>query len=268
MSGLRQRVLTAIVLATALLVVLLALPSVVTTFFVVLIVTCGAWEWSAFLYSERRRPRLAYVVLVVLGLYATWQYSSSPDAFTLLLEVAAVWWIVALGWIMLAPSQGGSVVSAIAGLLVLVPAGVALIRLRIEDNGAWLLLFSLFVIMAADVGAYFAGHRFGRTKLAPKVSPGKSWEGVIAGIIASIIVAIIGASLLDWPVVPVMGLAASAAAFSVVGDLMESLMKRRSGLKDSGQLFPGHGGVLDRFDSLSAGIPIFVLGLTKTGALA
>jgi phosphatidate cytidylyltransferase len=126
----------------------------------------------------------------------------------------------------------------------------------------------LIVVMAADVGAYFAGHRFGRTKLAPKVSPGKSWEGVIGGVIASLVVAAIGASLLDWPVVPVMLLAAGAAAFSVVGDLTESLMKRHTGLKDSGRLFPGHGGVLDRFDSLSAGIPVFVLGLIKVGALA
>jgi phosphatidate cytidylyltransferase len=160
------------------------------------------------------------------------------------------------------------VAAAIAGLLVLVPAGVALIRLRLEDNGAWLVLFSLVVVMAADVGAYFAGHRFGRTKLAPQVSPGKSWEGVIGGVVASLIVAAIGAVLLDWPALPVMLLAAGAAAFSVVGDLTESLMKRHTGLKDSGRLFPGHGGVLDRFDSLSAGIPVFVLGLIKVGALA
>ncbi|MFM7396223.1 MAG: phosphatidate cytidylyltransferase [Gammaproteobacteria bacterium] len=268
MSDLRQRALTAIVLAAALLVVLLALPSVITTFLVVLVVTGGAWEWSAFLHPERRRLRLAYVVLVALGLYVAWQYTSSPDAFTLLLGLAAVWWIIALGWIMFAPSWGGSAVSAIAGVFVLVPAGVALIRLRLEENGAWLLLFSLVVIMAADIGAYFAGHRFGKTKLAPKVSPGKSWEGVIGGVIASLLVASIGATLLGWPVVPVMGLAAGAAAFSVVGDLTESLMKRHTGLKDSGRLFPGHGGVLDRFDSLSAGIPVFVLGLIKTGALA
>lgn len=268
MSELRQRVLTAVVLAAFLLVVLFVLPAVVTTFLVVLVVLGGAWEWSAFLHPERRRLRLAYVVLVALGLYVAWQYTSGTEAFTWLLALAAVWWIVALGWVMFAPTRGGSAVSAIAGVLVLVPAGVALIRLRFEDNGAVLVLFSLIVVMAADVGAYFAGHRFGRTKLAPKVSPGKSWEGVIGGVIASLIVAAIGASLLNWPTVPVMWLAAGAAAFSVVGDLTESLMKRHTGLKDSGHLFPGHGGVLDRFDSLSAGIPIFVLGLIKVGALA
>ena len=186
----------------------------------------------------------------------------------MLLALASAWWIIALGWVMFAPTRGGSVAAAIAGLLVLVPAGVALIRLRLEDNGAWLVLFSLVVVMGADVGAYFAGHRFGRTKLAPQVSPGKSWEGVIGGVVASLIVAAIGAVLLDWPALPVMLLAAGAAAFSVVGDLTESLMKRHTGLKDSGRLFPGHGGVLDRFDSLSAGIPVFVLGLIKVGALA
>jgi phosphatidate cytidylyltransferase len=268
MSELRQRVLTAVVLAALLLVVLFALPAVVTIFLIVLVVTGGAWEWSAFLHPERRRLRLAYVVFVALGLYVAWQYTSGTEAFTLMLALAALWWVIALGWVMFAPTRGGSVAAAIAGVVVLVPAGVALIRLRLEDNGAALVLFSLIVIMAADVGAYFAGHRFGRTKLAPKVSPGKSWEGVIGGVIASLVVAAIGASLLEWPVVPVMLLAAGAAAFSVVGDLTESLMKRHTGLKDSGRLFPGHGGVLDRFDSLSAGIPLFVLGLIKVGALA
>jgi phosphatidate cytidylyltransferase len=104
-------------------------------------------------------------------------------------------------------------------------------------------------------------------RLAPKVSPGKSWEGVIGGVLASLVVAAIGAPLLVWPLTAVLWLAAAAAAFSVVGDLTESLMKRHSGLKDSGGLFPGHGGVLDRFDSLSAGVPIFVLGLLEAGLI-
>ena len=130
-----------------------------------------------------------------------------------------------------------------------------------------MLLFALVVVMAADVGAYFAGSCFGRLRLAPKVSPGKSWEGVIGGVLASLVVAAIGAPLLVWPLTAVLWLAAAAAAFSVVGDLTESLMKRHSGLKDSGGLFPGHGGVLDRFDSLSAGVPIFVLGLLEAGLI-
>jgi phosphatidate cytidylyltransferase len=267
-AGLRQRALTAVVLAVALLVVLFALPPVVTTQLVALVVLGGAWEWAAFLKSPRRNLRFAYMLLVGLGCFVAWQYTGTPAALSWLLGAAALWWLVALGWVMFAPERGGPVAAAVAGLLVLIPAGVALQRLRFEDNGAWLLLFALLVVMAADIGAYFAGHRFGRTKLAPQVSPGKTWEGVFGGCAASMLVAAVGASLLGWPVVPLLLLAIVAAAFSVVGDLTESLMKRHSGLKDSGHLFPGHGGVLDRFDSLSAGIPVFVLGLLESGLIS
>jgi phosphatidate cytidylyltransferase len=183
-----------------------------------------------------------------------------------LLVVAGLWWLLAVFWILRGPQRVGAVLAAVAGIASLVPVAVALGRLRLEPGqGAWVLLFALLVIMAADVGAYFAGHRFGRIKLAPSVSPGKTWEGVIGGLLFSLIIAIVGARLLGWPVAVVAPLAVGAAAFSVVGDLMESLMKRHSGLKDSGHLFPGHGGILDRFDSLTAGIPLLTLGLLQAG---
>ena len=267
-SGLRQRVLTAIVLAVLLIVVLFALPPAGIVALVVLVIAGGAWEWSAFLHPEKRVVRIAYLALVLLGFFVAWQATANMANLSALLVATALWWLAALGWIMFAPQRGGSAAAAVAGLLTLVPAGVALARLRLEDNGAWLLLFALLIVMAADVGAYFAGHRFGRTRLAPQVSPGKTWEGVLGGCATSLIVAAIGARLLGWPMSPLLLLALAAAAFSVVGDLTESLMKRHTGLKDSGRLFPGHGGVLDRFDSLSAGIPVFVLGLIKVGALA
>jgi phosphatidate cytidylyltransferase len=266
-SGLRERVLTALVLAAALLIVLFALSPMFTTMLVAVVVLAGAWEWSAFLQVRRRALRHAYMLLVGLGYALAWTYAQGPGALSWLLGFAAIWWLLALAWVVLAPTRGTPITAAVAGLLVLIPAGVALQRLRFEDNGAWLLLFALGVVVAADVGAYFAGHRFGRLRLAPRVSPGKSWEGVIGGVLASLLVAAIGARLLDWPALAVLPMAAAAAAFSVVGDLTESLMKRQSGLKDSGGLFPGHGGVLDRFDSLSAGVPIFVLGLLKAGLI-
>ena len=266
-AGLRQRVPTAIALAVALLLVLFALPAVFTTVLVALVVLSGAWEWSAFLKLQQALWRHAYVLLVGVTCLAAWQYSRAPGALSLLMGIAAIWWLVALAWVMFAPTRGGRGVTAIAGLCVMVPAGVALQHLRFEENGAWVLLFALVVVMAADVGAYFAGSCFGRLRLAPKVSPGKSWEGVIGGVLASLVVAAIGAPLLVWPLTAVLWLAAAAAAFSVVGDLTESLMKRHSGLKDSGGLFPGHGGVLDRFDSVSAGVPIFVLGLLEAGLI-
>ena len=265
-SGLRQRVLTALVLIAALAVVLFALPPAATLALVVVAILVGGWEWSAFVAPTRPALRAAFVALLALGIAAAWPLSGSRSGMLALLVVAGLWWLLAVFWILRGPQRVGAVLAAVAGIASLVPVAVALGRLRLEPGqGAWVLLFALLVIMAADVGAYFAGHRFGRIKLAPSVSPGKTWEGVIGGLLFSLIIAIVGARLLGWPVAVVAPLAVGAAAFSVVGDLMESLMKRHSGLKDSGHLFPGHGGILDRFDSLTAGIPLLTLGLLQAG---
>ncbi|MFO0227686.1 MAG: phosphatidate cytidylyltransferase [Gammaproteobacteria bacterium] len=265
-SGLRQRVLTALVLIAALAVVLFALPPAATLALVVVAILVGGWEWSAFVAPTRPALRAAFVALLALGIAAAWPLSGSRSGMLALLVVAGLWWLLAVFWVLRGPQRVGAVLAALAGIASLVPVAVALGRLRLEPGqGAWVLLFALLVIMAADVGAYFAGHRFGRIKLAPSVSPGKTWEGVIGGLLFSLIIAIVGARLLGWPVAVVAPLAVGAAAFSVVGDLMESLMKRHSGLKDSGHLFPGHGGILDRFDSLTAGIPLLTLGLLQAG---
>ena len=265
-SGLRQRVLTALVLIAALAVVLFSLPPAATLALVVVAILVGGWEWSAFVAPTRPALRAAFVALLALGIAAAWPLSGSRSGMLALLVVAGLWWLLAVFWILRGPQRVGAVLAAVAGIASLVPVAVALGRLRLEPGqGAWVLLFALLVIMAADVGAYFAGHRFGRIKLAPSVSPGKTWEGVIGGLLFSLIIAIVGARLLGWPVAVVAPLAVGAAAFSVVGDLMESLMKRHSGLKDSGHLFPGHGGILDRFDSLTAGIPLLTLGLLQAG---
>ena len=267
-SGLRQRVLTALVLIAALAVVLFALPPAATLALVVVAILVGGWEWSAFVAPTRPALRAAFVALLALGIAAAWPLSGTRSGMLALLVVAGLWWLLAVFWILRGPQRVGAVLAAVAGIASLVPVAVALGRLRLEPGqGAWVLLFALLVIMAADVGAYFAGHRFGRIKLAPSVSPGKTWEGVIGGLLFSLIIAIVGARLLGWPVAVVAPLAVGAAAFSVVGDLMESLMKRHSGLKDSGHLFPGHGGILDRFDSLTAGIPILTLGLLQAGLI-
>lgn len=265
-SGLRQRVLTALVLIAALAVVLFALPPAATLALVVVAILVGGWEWSAFVAPTRPALRAAFVALLALGIAAAWPLSGTRSGMLALLVVAGLWWLLAVFWVLRGPQRVGAVLAAVAGIASLVPVAVALGRLRLEPGqGAWVLLFALLVIMAADVGAYFAGHRFGRIKLAPSVSPGKTWEGVIGGLLFSLIIAIVGARLLGWPVAVVAPLAVGAAAFSVVGDLMESLMKRHSGLKDSGHLFPGHGGILDRFDSLTAGIPLLTLGLLQAG---
>lgn len=267
-SGLRQRVPTALVMLALVCLVLYALPPAATLVLILIAFLFGAWEWSAFVAPTRRGIRAAFVALIGLGVLVAWQATAGRDGLTALLVAAGVWWLVALLWITRGPGRAGPVLAAVAGVAALVPTAVALGRLRgVDPQGAGVLLFSLAVIMAADVGAYFAGHRWGRLKLAPRVSPGKTWEGVIGGLVASLLVAWGGAVLFGWPPTVIMPLALGAAAFSVVGDLMESLLKRHSGLKDSGHLLPGHGGVLDRIDSLTAGVPVFTLGLLQAGLI-
>jgi phosphatidate cytidylyltransferase len=249
-------------------VVLFALPPAATLVLILIAFLFGAWEWSAFVAPTRRGIRAAFVALIGLGMLVAWQATAGRGGLMALLAVAGVWWLVALLWITRGPGRAGPVLAAVAGVAALVPTAVALGRLRgVDPQGAGVLLFSLAVIMAADVGAYFAGHRWGRLKLAPRVSPGKTWEGVIGGLVASLLVAWGGATLFGWPPTVIVPLALGAAAFSVVGDLMESLLKRHSGLKDSGHLLPGHGGVLDRIDSLTAGVPVFTLGLLQAGLI-
>src|SRR6185436_8378757 len=131
--------------------------------------------------------------------------------------------------------------------------------------GAEWVLFTLILVQVADIGAFFVGRRFGRRRLAPNVSPGKTWEGVIGGLVASGLVAILGSSRFGLPLVQFLLLCLAVVAFSIVGDLTESLLKRFAGLKDSGRLFPGHGGVMDRIDSITSAAPILYFGLLLMG---
>jgi phosphatidate cytidylyltransferase len=145
---------------------------------------------------------------------------------------------------------------------VLVPAALGLGKLAaLAPDGQLLLLYLLVLIAAADIGAYFGGRTLGRRKLAPRVSPNKTWEGFWSGVLAAGCAAAVGGWLLERPLLPWLAVCIGVALISVVGDLVESMFKRQVGLKDSSALLPGHGGVLDRLDSLSAAAPMFLLGL-------
>jgi phosphatidate cytidylyltransferase len=158
--------------------------------------------------------------------------------------------------------------AGIAGFYVLVPAWLSLVSiLQIPGQGPGLLLLGLAMIWSADIGAYFAGHRWGRLKLAPQVSPGKTLEGVVGGLLGTVLTAGVGGSLLGLPLAAMLPLGLCVAAISVVGDLTESMFKRSVGIKDSGTLFPGHGGVLDRIDSIAAAMPLFALALQWMGRI-
>jgi phosphatidate cytidylyltransferase len=248
--------------------VLFLLPPAATLALATLAILLGAWEWSALIPPQNGPPR--WLLPVVLALLMAWWWRSPPDAAAarVLLAVATLWWLVAMLWVVLAPGRGHPVLTALACPLSLAPLWVAAAVLRGSDrHGAWIVLLALAIVVAADTGAYFAGRAFGRVKLAPQVSPGKTWEGVIGGLLASALVAWAGARWLGWPVQQILPLALTAAGLSVVGDLLESKMKRQAGVKDSGHLFPGHGGVLDRIDSLAAGLPVLALGFTWFGWL-
>jgi phosphatidate cytidylyltransferase len=149
------------------------------------------------------------------------------------------------------------------GTLVLVPLFVALIALYRNDPA--LLLFALLIVWAADIGAYFAGKQFGQVKLAPHISPGKTWEGVIGGLLLVVLLSFAGAAWIDIERTVLIPFCLAVACVSIVGDLTVSMFKRNAGLKDSGTLFPGHGGVLDRIDSVAAAAPLFALGVSWMG---
>jgi phosphatidate cytidylyltransferase len=265
-ESIKKRVATAAVLIVALLVVVLWLPAKATVVALTLVVLAGAWEWSAFLKLTRLWQRLLYVAVVAVLLPLVWCYAEKAEGLRVVLQIAVAWWVVALGWVMFAPRLVSSSAAAIAGILALVPAWLALTRLRGDSQvGAEWVLFTLVLVQVADIGAFFVGRRFGRHRLAPNVSPGKTWEGVIGGLIASALVAIIGSSRFGKPLLEFLPLCLAVVAFSIVGDLTESLLKRFAGLKDSGRLFPGHGGVMDRIDSVTAAAPVLLYGLLLMG---
>lgn len=266
MTELGRRVRSAVPLAAGLLAVLLLAPPPVTSLLAAVVMVIGAWEWAAFLGWQLPRLRAAYAALIGLLLLAAGLLVPARLPLDPVLYAALVWWLVAFGWILRYPTRVPVLLAATAGVLVLVPAWLALgAILAVPGRGPGLLVLALAIIFAADVGAYFAGRRFGRVRLAPQVSPGKTWEGLFGGLVLATATAIAGGLLLGLPPAITGPVGLGVGAVSVVGDLTESLLKRSIGAKDSGNLIPGHGGVLDRLDSITAALPLFALALSRLG---
>lgn len=266
---LRSRVLTALVLVGLLLAVALRAPPAIAFAALAIVFAVAADEWAAFAGLRGAAARAGYVLLLA-GVGATLHACVDDyDALAVVLCASLLWWCVAFGWIVLAPSRGGRLAAAVAGVLTLAPAWLATVWLYAGSaRGEWLVLFAIGLVGCADVGAFFAGRHFGRLPLAPQVSPKKTWEGVIGGFVAAFLYALaVNAAWLGLAWEPFAALAAAAIVLSVVGDLAESLFKRHAGLKDSGTLLPGHGGVLDRIDSLTAAVPLLTLGFAWLGEL-
>lgn len=256
---LMQRIITAVIALIVVAVAVFVLPQVVTRLLVAALMLSAAWEWAGLLALPGPNQRMAYVGFIAV--VATLVFFFRPVRFSdgLFFALAAGWWAVAFVWLLMHPTPIPRVAGWVTGALVLVPAWYAIDWLYLDGSGS--LLVVLLVVLAADTGAYFAGKLFGRVKLAPSISPGKTWEGVIGGmfvvaLLATAIALQSGGSLLLY-----LPLLLAVAAVSVVGDLTVSVFKRRAGVKDSGKLFPGHGGVLDRIDSISAAAPVYALVL-------
>jgi phosphatidate cytidylyltransferase len=256
----KQRVITAVIALLALLLVLFVVPDWAAFAVIVAVMLGGAWEWSAFLGTESMAVRLVYVATIAALLVAV---SFLVDDVTLILQGAMLWWFAALIWTFFFPTAIPTPVRWLVGAVILVPLYLALILLYTAEP--LILLFALLIVWVADSGAFFAGKTMGRVKLAPQISPGKTWEGVIGGLVAVVLLTLLRSIWVDTDLTVFIPFCLAVACVSVVGDLTVSMFKRTAGLKDSGSLFPGHGGVLDRIDSVAAAAPLFALGLGWVG---
>jgi phosphatidate cytidylyltransferase len=260
---LKQRILTALWLLPLALGGFFLLDGWQFALFIGAVVTLGGWEWAQLAGFSAQPMRMAYGAVVAVLLYSLYLM---PQLAPWLLLLSLVWWLLATLLVVSYPRSKAYLHAPLSkpliGLLVLLPAWQGLMLLKQWPQGNTLIIAVMVLVWGADIGAYFAGRAFGKRKLAPHVSPGKSWEGVFGGLLACLLIALGLGLYRHWSVQELLvGLLATAflVMVSVVGDLTESLFKREAGVKDSSNLLPGHGGILDRIDSLTAAIPMFAL---------
>jgi len=272
---LKQRVITGLILAVSFLVALFALPTYGFIALITAVLAYAAWEWSHLAGLTSRAGRGLYLFAVIaiaaaLGVYLGFEQDillTEKPRFLLL--IACIWWAIAVLWVQSFPSSailwGRRWLCLLMGVFVLLPMWLAFAGLMSLAEGPQLVLAVVLLVALADIGGYFVGRAIGRTKLAPKVSPGKTWEGLLGGQLAIVLVVGTTASFLDLDAARAglwLGLAMVTGLASVLGDLLESMVKRHRGVKDSGTILPGHGGVLDRIDGLTAALPVFSLILS------
>ena len=277
---LKQRIITALILAPLAILAILFLPVEQFKIAVAGVVALGAYEWAKMSGINGRVSKASFMALILMicGVLivavdgdAVWYQGELNSIYKTILGIAAVWWALSFVMIITYPKYSSVwtqnvPMRAAFGVLTLIPTWVAVISLR--NNlyevdpfyGASLIFYVLGIVWAADIGAFFVGVKFGKHKLRPNVSPGKSIEGLIGGVMASL--AIIAFAALHYQFeASRMGLhlliGVITVAVSALGDLNESMFKRCAGIKDSGKLLPGHGGIMDRIDSLTAAFPVF-----------
>jgi phosphatidate cytidylyltransferase len=276
-SGRRTRILAALVMLPVAVCAVLFLPSNMLAAAIGLLMMVGLWEWSLLAGLSSIVARAAYVAVNALLLAAlAWKSGPELAPIKLVALLGVAWWLLVPLWLLrfdFAQERKPWTVALklFAGSAGVIPAWAAIYWLHhggaglghASAQGPTWTMFVLLVIWAADTGAYFAGSRWGRRKLAPRISPGKSWEGLFGGLFLSLLLATLAMPVLrlSWSQLPqLLMLVMVTVLISIAGDLFESLVKRHAGAKDSSDLIPGHGGVLDRIDSLLAALPVFVLG--------
>lgn len=266
---LKQRIATALILLPLMIGAIFYLSTPLFAVAMVVPVAIGAWEWANIMGLKESSQRIGYAAMTVVGLALVYWLGADW-----VLLASWIWWSVSL-FLVRAYPRNAEVwaqvpVMGLIGLMLFLPAWWGLVVLHRQDGGAWWLLYSLILVWGADTGAYFAGRTFGKNKLAPSVSPGKTIEGLIGGLLVTLVIAILVATQstvlhnMGW--IGFLLISMISVVGSVYGDLAESMFKRHRGIKDSSQILPGHGGVLDRIDSITAAIPLFAGGMLVLGA--
>ena len=276
-DSLPRRAATAVVAIPVAVITVLALPTEGVALVLAIVMVAASVEWAR-ITTPQRVAVYGFPLAVAISVLLLWLAALQWLGWLrVLCAMSLAWWCVAFLWVVRF-EQGRdlaaldrAITRGIVGWMIIVPAWAGLVYVHASgEDGPSRVLFILLVVWAADIGAYFAGRRFGVRRLAALTSPGKSVEGVAGGIAA---VGMLGIAAGLWLNLPVMLvgmltlLCVAAGALSVLGDLMESLVKRRSGVKDSGNVLPGHGGILDRIDSLTAATPAFAVGFDLLGAV-
>lgn len=260
---LKTRVITAIVMLIVAMAVVFATPNVIFAVIAgTLILGIGGWEAGRLAnWPAPWQPSAFGAVLILVSILG---WTQLPEAgLTLWLGLAGVAWLIPMMWLHAPKGRHRPMVIGLLLAIFLSAAWLSLVKL--QAMSPWLIVLVLLIIASADIGAYFSGRAIGGAKLAPQISPGKTWAGAIGGVTLATLMAPVG--LMSLPIdlpfsLPQMALLGLILApISIVGDLFISLLKRQAGLKDSSHLLPGHGGILDRLDSLGAALPFFALAL-------
>jgi phosphatidate cytidylyltransferase len=269
---LKSRVITAVILLALLMAALFALPPAAWAVLIVAMVMQGTAEWSRLSGLGGRQANVYWALTLLLMLGLLWADAGTGEAQQIYLHLAVyavsalLWLIVVPAWLMAGWKIKQPLLMALIGWAVLVPTGLAMLDLREADPSPWILLFVMGLVWVADISAYFAGRRFGKNKLAPSISPGKTWEGVAGALLGVSVYVVLAWSSSSYfqhrEVLPILLLAAWWwTGLAVIGDLFESAVKRQAGVKDSGALLPGHGGLLDRIDALTSTLPLAAMAM-------